>query len=184
MNPEFSIHDVQHQASHMLFLAGELEITNAPILPTVVTTLRTDGASEIVLDVGELRLIDSTGLGSILRSRAVCQEFSCEFGLTRGAQRTQRIFELTGLDKEFSSRGEAPSDARSKKATMAGSSRWRSPPTASSCVARRPASAANARARRVARARQVKLLGPLSETALWLLKSHPGSTHDTADSGL
>lgn len=106
MNPEFSIHDVQHQGSHTLALVGELEMTNAPILTTIVATLCTDGATEIILDVGELRLIDSTGLGSILRSRAMCQDYSCGFGLTRGAQRMQRVFELTELDKDFSPQDE------------------------------------------------------------------------------
>src|SRR5205807_10457115 len=73
VTPEFSIHDVQQRARHTLVLAGDLEMTNAPILATVIARLCTDGASEIVLDLGELRFIDSTGLGSIVTGRAVCQ---------------------------------------------------------------------------------------------------------------
>src|SRR5207253_8858745 len=106
VTPEFSIHDVQQRARHTLVLAGDLEMTNAPILATVIARLCTDGASEIVLDLGELRFIDSTGLGSIVTGRAVCQEHGCEFGLTRGDRLIRHAIELTGLDEAVPRRAE------------------------------------------------------------------------------
>jgi anti-anti-sigma factor len=59
--------------------------------------LCSQNARELVLDLTQLDFIDSAGLNAILRVRALCQEHTCDFGLTPGTRPVQRLFEITRL---------------------------------------------------------------------------------------
>ena len=110
---ELSI-DVHRQGDrHRLSLQGELDLTSAAKLTGAVAGACAQGAREVVLDMGGLEFIDSTGLRAILNSRALCEERLCEFSLMPEPDkvRTQvrRVLEITGLiDKlPFSGSGAA-----------------------------------------------------------------------------
>lgn len=82
---------------HTLLLTGELDIASAAELEEQAQRLCTRPVGELVLDLSQLEFIDSAGLNAILRVRALCQEHTCEFCLTPGAQPVQRLFEITRL---------------------------------------------------------------------------------------
>ncbi len=91
--------EIVHEAEgsgHTLTLAGELDIAAAPRLEKTVRDLCDDGASEIVLDLGGLEFIDSTGLHALIGGMRHCRACGCAFLLTRAGTQTMRLFELTG----------------------------------------------------------------------------------------
>jgi anti-anti-sigma factor len=89
------------KGAHRLLLRGELDLASAWNLEEVVARLCIEGAREIVLDIGELDFIDSTGLRAILTSRAVCAESNCALSLAPAPEQVppqvRRLFQVTGL---------------------------------------------------------------------------------------
>jgi anti-sigma B factor antagonist len=59
------------------------------------------GRRRVILDLGELRFIDSTGLGSLVGARKRVRESGGELVLTNTAQRIVKLLEITGLDAVF-----------------------------------------------------------------------------------
>ena len=78
-------------------LSGELDIASTPILDETVAEACAAGARTIVIDLGGIDFMDSTGLNSLLRSQRVCDEHGCSLRLTPAQRPVERVFELTGL---------------------------------------------------------------------------------------
>jgi anti-sigma B factor antagonist len=98
MEPEdFSIREDAQEDRYTLILAGELDLASAPTLEAAIARLCSNGASEIVFDLGALAFIDSTGLRTILGCMSLCEEHLCDFWLIPGQRSIQRLFELAGL---------------------------------------------------------------------------------------
>lgn len=98
MDPEdFSIQENAEGDRCTLVLRGELDLASAPALEAATARLCAGGASEIVMDLGGLSFIDSTGLRTILGSMSLCEEHLCNFWLIPGRRAIQRLFELAGL---------------------------------------------------------------------------------------
>lgn len=90
--------DVHQQAErHTMVLSGELDIATAGELEERAKQLCAGPARELVLDLGGLEFIDSSGLNAILRVRTLCQEHMCNLSLTPGERPVQRLFEVTRL---------------------------------------------------------------------------------------
>jgi anti-sigma B factor antagonist len=97
MAPVLSIQSSREGDRHTLTLTGRLDIASTPVLEAKASQLVSEGARELVLDLGQLEFIDSSGLTSILRVRSLCEEHMCDFALTPGERPVQRIFEVTRL---------------------------------------------------------------------------------------
>lgn len=97
--PGFAIeHTAQGDGAVTLSLAGELDITSAGGLEQrLQALLEQDRTSRIVLDLGGLSFIDSTGLRAIVIGADACKSRGCELLLVPGPPAVQRLFELTGL---------------------------------------------------------------------------------------
>src|SRR5207248_10940263 len=72
-----SIHSSREGDRHTLTLTGELDMASTPVLEAKANQLVSQGARELVLDLGQLEFIDSSGLTSILRVRSLCEEHMC-----------------------------------------------------------------------------------------------------------
>jgi stage II sporulation protein AA (anti-sigma F factor antagonist) len=95
---ELVLHASAHGDTHTVRLEGELDLATVPELVTKVVQLcGARAASEIVLDLGELAFIDSTGLRGVLTCRELCEVHGCELSLLPGGTRVQRVFEIAGL---------------------------------------------------------------------------------------
>ena len=92
-----SIHSSRDGDRHTVTLTGELDLASAPVLEAKAKQLFSEGARELVLDLGRLEFMDSSGLNAILRVRALCEEHMCDFALTPGERPIQRVFEVTRL---------------------------------------------------------------------------------------
>jgi anti-sigma B factor antagonist len=82
-------------------LGGEMDGSNARDLEDEFIRIEATDVSLIVLDLGSLDFIDSTGLAVIVRAHRRAKSNGHRFRFTRPQGQVQRIFELCGLDQEL-----------------------------------------------------------------------------------
>jgi anti-anti-sigma factor len=82
---------------HEVQLKGEIDVASAPMLEASLESLCANRARGVVLDLGGVEFIDSSGLNAILRGRALCQRHDCELILMPAQSPAQRVFEITGV---------------------------------------------------------------------------------------
>ena len=78
-------------------LSGELDMATVPILNEQLTALEQDG-SEIVLDLRDLRFIDSSGLHALVRAYRRSEENSHRLLLVGANPLTRRLCQITGTE--------------------------------------------------------------------------------------
>lgn len=79
-----------------LALRGELDLAGAPTLERSLLELERQAPSRIVIDLRDLRFIDSTGLRLLLAANTRAQERGGELVLRPGDATVQRVFDVTG----------------------------------------------------------------------------------------
>jgi stage II sporulation protein AA (anti-sigma F factor antagonist) len=77
-------------------LRGELDIESAPDLERVLLRSRPAG-QRVVVDLTELKFMDSTGLRVLLRARAAAEEGRWEINLRNVPPTIRRLFDMTGV---------------------------------------------------------------------------------------
>ena len=77
-------------------LTGELDLANAPQLEERLSAVEDDRPARVVVDLGRLVFIDSTGLRVLLQADARAREGDHELVLRPGDANVQRVFEITG----------------------------------------------------------------------------------------
>jgi anti-sigma B factor antagonist len=101
-----AVHELQvtvsrEQGRHRAALSGELDLASSQTLVDTVTGLCDEGAKAIVLDIGALDFVDSTGLRAILTAQGVCERGGCALRLEPGPEeirsQVRRLLEVTGL---------------------------------------------------------------------------------------
>jgi anti-sigma B factor antagonist len=88
-------------STHTLRLSGELDLTSAGMLETSIAEICADGAREVVLDMSDLRFMDSTGLRSLLVSQEVCTVNECAFSIGLVTPQVERLLELSGMTERL-----------------------------------------------------------------------------------
>jgi anti-sigma B factor antagonist len=85
-----------HDDVTTLTLAGELDLASAPALERELAAVESEGAKHVVIDLGGVGFMDSTGLQALLRARErATTEEGVQLALRRGPHQVQRVFELT-----------------------------------------------------------------------------------------
>lgn len=74
---------------------GELDMESSDVLERKVTELRAVGTRRIVIDLGGLQFMDSSGLRSLIALRNDCKRTGQELELVAGPPAVQRLFHLT-----------------------------------------------------------------------------------------
>ena len=100
-NPGFDLHVERREATAIVRVSGELDITGAEVLETRTRELADDSPDVVVIDLREVGFMDSTGLRSLLRARALAQEEGWSLKLIRGPEPVHRVLELTRMDDVF-----------------------------------------------------------------------------------
>jgi anti-sigma B factor antagonist len=85
----------------VLCLHGELDLASAPMLAQEIEKASSESAAMVVLDLKELRFIDSTGLRIVLAANERAQERGQEFALTRASEQVQRLLSITGVGEHL-----------------------------------------------------------------------------------
>jgi len=81
--------------AHVIELIGELDLDGAPRLEAELTRAEASDAESIVVDLGALEFIDSTGIRLIVMASERCRDG--RFSLLRGPKQVHRVFEITDL---------------------------------------------------------------------------------------
>jgi anti-sigma B factor antagonist len=92
-----------HRESVFVRPVGELDLATAPIVDTQLAELVEAGFTNIVVDLGKLRFLDSTGLRLLLSWEARARAEGVEMRVLPGPPPVQRIFAIAGLTKLVSS---------------------------------------------------------------------------------
>jgi anti-sigma B factor antagonist len=79
-----------------LVLEGELDLAGAGQMEAHLATVEREAPARVVIDLGRLAFIDSTGLRLLLQADARAREHGYELVLRPGAPSVQRVFEVTG----------------------------------------------------------------------------------------
>ena len=81
-------------------LAGELDLYNAEEVRVALLEACASGPSLLVVDLEEVRFIDSTALGVLIEARSRMTDRS-GFRLAAPGLETRRALEVSGLDRHF-----------------------------------------------------------------------------------
>jgi anti-anti-sigma factor len=76
---------------------GELDLVGAPLLIEAVPP----GPEPLVIDLGSVAFMDSSGLRALLAARQTCLESGRPFALARPSDAVRRVLELVDLEREF-----------------------------------------------------------------------------------
>jgi anti-anti-sigma factor len=85
----------------VLSLQGELDLASAPLLQAEIESSQISSAVMLVLDLQELKFIDSTGLRVLLAAHQSSRERGQEFAVTRGSPQVQRLLSITGVGEHI-----------------------------------------------------------------------------------
>ena len=77
-------------------VAGELDAHSAPDLAAALSDV--DGAADVVLDLGELTFMDSSGLRIIISTNGTLSSGGGSLVLRRPSRTVQRILSISGLE--------------------------------------------------------------------------------------
>lgn len=79
----------------MLALRGELDLASGPALQQQLDAAEADGSGRVLVDLGGLQFMDSTGLQILLGADRRQRGKGQSLMLRRGPRAIQRLFELT-----------------------------------------------------------------------------------------
>jgi anti-sigma B factor antagonist len=92
--------EVRPERDHVVVAPrGELDMATVGALELELKSLRERGFQAIVLDLGGLSFMDSSGLHLVMRWAADASRDGFKFELEPGPAPVQRIFELAALDE-------------------------------------------------------------------------------------
>jgi anti-sigma B factor antagonist len=86
----------------VLTLRGEIDVYTAPRLRQAIIDLVEAGATRIVVDMGAVDFLDSTGLGVLVGGLKRVKVRDGELSIVTSQDKILKIFDITGLNKVFS----------------------------------------------------------------------------------
>jgi anti-sigma B factor antagonist len=91
----------REQGLALLHLDGELDLASAPLLQTELDSAAVAEAPKLLVDLGELHFIDSTGLRAIFAAQAQARERGQDFAVTKGSEQVQRLLAITRMSEHL-----------------------------------------------------------------------------------
>ena len=83
----------------VLQVTGEVDVYTAPMLREQLRDLSAKGAVHLIVDLGQVEFLDSTGLGALGGGLKRLREARGSLALVVSTPRILRIFQITGLTK-------------------------------------------------------------------------------------
>jgi anti-sigma B factor antagonist len=81
-------------------LEGDIDLAAAPTLKSALLELLNDGHRQFILDLSQVRHLDSTGLGVLVGVRRRLADQG-RLAIAGSPRNVSRLFEITGLDARF-----------------------------------------------------------------------------------
>jgi anti-anti-sigma factor len=91
-----TISSVVEDSTVSIALEGELDLAGARQMEESLAAAEREGPARLIVDLGRLAFIDSTGLRLLLQADARARECGYELVLRPGEPAVQRVFEVTG----------------------------------------------------------------------------------------
>ena len=88
-------------ATYVLALAGEVDLTQAAELEDELKSLVDEGATQIIVDLLEVPFLESSALGVLLKYSRLLRANGGELTLVTDDVRVLRVIEITGLAGHF-----------------------------------------------------------------------------------
>ena len=85
---------------YVVCLKGELDLSGSPQLEAALVEAEQSHAKAIVVDLGELTFVDSSGLAVLVDAARRSATNGDQLRLTRARDHVARVFRLTGLDTD------------------------------------------------------------------------------------
>ncbi|MDR1706131.1 MAG: STAS domain-containing protein [Clostridiales bacterium] len=85
--------------------SGEIDIFNSGEFKDEVSALIKEKPADICIDCGNLKYIDSTGLGAMVALLKSVREYGGRMTLRNVGSNMQRLLQITSLDKSFHAEG-------------------------------------------------------------------------------
>jgi anti-sigma B factor antagonist len=85
--------------TQLVALAGELDLYSADAFRGALDEALDDGATRLVIDLGEVEFIDSVALGVLANAMKRVRAAGGGLAVISGNQQIVRVFEITGLDR-------------------------------------------------------------------------------------
>jgi anti-sigma B factor antagonist len=82
-------------------VSGEIDVSSAPELQERLLELIASGAHRLVVDLGDVGFMDSTGLGALVAGRAAAVDAGGALAVACDQERLVKLFTITGLDAAF-----------------------------------------------------------------------------------
>ncbi len=99
MSLTFSTNDVKQPTT--LKIGGQLDAMSAPELLPTIDKLVEDKHKTILVDLGELDLIDSSGVAAIVALYKRCRSYGGKVTVTGARDQPLAIFKLLRMDRVF-----------------------------------------------------------------------------------
>ena len=91
------IDERRHAGQITLALAGELDIEGGELLRTRLDELRRTYRGGLVIDLGGLTFVSSTGIAVLVHAHSYAQADGWRLQLRQGPSEVRRVFEICGL---------------------------------------------------------------------------------------
>jgi anti-anti-sigma factor len=98
---DFQVNVSERNGVVSIALVGELDLATAGRLESELRRVEGARPPVLVIDLRELRFIDSTGLRLIIRAHAKAKEEGRRLAVVRGPGAVHRVFELALLEKRL-----------------------------------------------------------------------------------
>jgi anti-sigma B factor antagonist len=85
----------------VLAVSGEVDVYTAPSLRDRIAELLDGGKRKLVIDLGGVEFLDSTGLGVLVAGLNRAREVGGSLSLVCPQERVLKLFRITGLDEVF-----------------------------------------------------------------------------------
>jgi anti-sigma B factor antagonist len=82
-------------------IAGDLDLGTCPRMRSLFDCVDWESITRFTIDLRRVDFIDSSGLHELLRVRRNAASNAVSLGVIPGLQRVQRVFELTGIESQF-----------------------------------------------------------------------------------
>ncbi|MNO65858.1 Anti-sigma-B factor antagonist [compost metagenome] len=100
-NEKFTVTSHLEDGICTVALGGELDLSVAPELRQVMEPLAIDETIDLVINLKELKYIDSTGIGILLSILKTRHGMDSSFLVEEVPDQIQKLFDMTGIAKFF-----------------------------------------------------------------------------------
>jgi anti-sigma B factor antagonist len=98
---DFSVSQQTVGGLPVVSVRGEIDVYSAPVLKDALAEYLGADQPTLVVDLGEVGFLDSTGLGALVSARTTATDAGGRLAIVCDRDRILKLFRITGLDGVF-----------------------------------------------------------------------------------